>query len=178
MSNQYIIKQTKNWLENFIITFNICPFAHKAYKSKSIHYSIVKSNNLEECLATVLSECQRLDTEFDIETTLIIYPNHFSDFNDFNDFIYLSEQLLVEYDFEGIYQLAHFHPLYCFEGEHSSDPANYTNRSPYPMLHLISESNLERDLLSFSQPENIPTRNIKLLRKMGLTKIKTILKYI
>jgi hypothetical protein len=90
----------------------------------------------------------------------------------------MAESLLTEQGYEGTYQLASFHPDYCFDGENKLDPANYTNRSPYPMLHLIRESSLEKALKSFPHPELIPQRNIKLTRKMGINKIQAIFKKI
>jgi hypothetical protein len=176
MPTEIIIKQTEAWLTTFIIKYNICPFARREHERGSIYYSVVESTSTGQCLKTIFTECLRLDAEAEIETTLIIYPNNFKQFDDYLDFLAMAESLLIKQNYEGIYQLASFHPHYCFEGENPTDPANYTNRSPYPMLHLIRESNLERALLSFSNPEKIPATNIQLLREMGLKKIKAILK--
>ena len=175
MSTEQIIIQTKAWLTSFIIQYNICPFAKQEHNRESIYYSVIETNNTEYCLEAVITECLRLDVQTDIETTLIIYPNHFSQFEDYLDFLSLAESLLIAQNYEGIYQLASFHPQYCFEGENSMDPANYTNRSPYPMLHLIREASLERALKSFPHPELIPERNIKVTRELGLEKIQSIL---
>ena len=105
----------------------------------------------------------------------MIYDNAFISFDDYLDFLELAEALLLEQDYEGIYQLASFHPDYCFEGAKQDDPANYTNRSPYPMLHLLRESSIELALASYPHPENIPQKNIKSLRELGLTKIQSLL---
>lgn len=175
MTTDPIIKQTQAWLRSFIINYNICPFAKREDDRGSIHYCVIKSKNIEQCLEAVFSECQRLDNDEKIETTLLIFADHFSQFDDYLDFLALAESLLIEQQYEGIYQLASFHPFYCFEGEEVSDPANYTNRSPYPMLHLIRESSLERALQSYPNPELIPERNIKLTRELGSKKIQSIL---
>ena len=175
MSSERIKKQTEAWLTSFIIKYNICPFAKREHDRGSIYYSVVESNKIEQCLEAVFTECQRLDSQTEIETTLLIYPNNFAQFDDYLDFLSMAESLLFEQNYEGIYQLASFHPHYCFEGENSLDPANYTNRSPYPMLHLIREASLERAIRSHPNPELIPERNIKLTRGMGLEKIQAIL---
>ncbi len=177
MPTEQIISQTKTWLTSFIIKYNICPFAKQEYDRGSIHYAVINSNKTEHCLQAVISECLRLDAQADIETTLIIYPNHLSQFDDYLDFLSLAESLLIAQDYEGIYQLASFHPQYCFEGESPMDPANYTNRSPYPMLHLIREASLEHALKSFPHPESIPERNIKVTRELGIEQIQAILSH-
>lgn len=176
MTSEQIIKQTETWVTSFIIKYNICPFAKSEFERGSIHFSVVTSTSTEQCLEAIFTECHRLDTVAKIETTLIIFPENFCLFNDYLDFLAMAESLLIELNYEGIYQLASFHPDYCFEGENAQDPANYTNRSPYPMLHLIREASLERALKSFPHPEQIPKRNIKLTRIMGLETIQEILK--
>ena len=175
MDSENIIKQTKAWLTSFIINYNICPFAKREHDRASIHYSVVESNLLEQCLESVFKASQQLDSEPGIETTLLIFPNNFNHFNDYLDFLNLAESLLIDQQYEGIYQLASFHPDYCFDGERSNDPANYTNRSPYPMLHLIREASLERALATHPHPEKIPERNIMLTRQIGLDKLRVIL---
>lgn len=174
MGSEKIKHQVQTWLSSFIIKYNICPFAKKEYDKGSIYYTIIESKNTALCLEAVFLECQRLDSEKEIETTLVIYPAHFIQFDDYLDFLVMAETLLIEQGYEGVYQLASFHPDYCFEGEEHSDPANYTNRSPYPMLHLIRESSLENALKTFPHPELIPQRNIDFTRKMGLKKIQAI----
>ncbi|MCK4840532.1 MAG: DUF1415 domain-containing protein [Methylococcales bacterium] len=176
MTVEDIKQQTIAWLNSFIIKYNICPFAKFEHDKGSIYYSVIDSKHTEQCLEAVISECQRLDRQQEIATTLIIYPNNFIEFDDFLDFLAMAESLLIDQQYEGIYQLASFHPHYCFAGEDVMDPANYTNRSPYPMLHLIRESSLEQALKSYPHPENIPERNIQLMREMGLEKVKRILK--
>lgn len=174
MNSTAIKYQVETWLTAFIIKYNICPFAKKEYDKGSIYYAVIKSKNTALCLEAVFLECQRLDSQQEIETTLIIYPDHFIQFEDYLDFLSMAEALLFEQGYEGIYQLASFHPDYCFEGECQSDPANYTNRSPYPILHLIRESSLEKVLKTFPHPELIPQRNIALTRQMGIKKIQAI----
>ncbi len=174
MTTEQVIEQTKNWISSFIIKYNICPFAKNEFMHDRIRYSVIKSTNTEHCLQALYTECQYLDTETDIETTLIIFPDHFGQFDEYLDFLSIAETLLLEQNYEGVYQLASFHPDYCFDGENPLDPANYTNRSPYPMLHLLRETSIEAALKSYLKPESIPERNIKLTREMGLEKIQGI----
>jgi hypothetical protein len=175
MPTEIIIKQTEAWLTTFIIKYNICPFARREHERGSIYYSVVESTSTGQCLKTIFTECLRLDAEAEIETTLIIYPNNFKQFDDYLDFLAMAESLLIKQNYEGIYQLASFHPHYCFEGENPTDPANYTNRSPYPMLHLIREASLEQAIKSFPNPELIPERNIKLTRELGRKNLQSLL---
>jgi len=175
MPTNNIIKQTEAWLTSFIINYNICPFAKREHDRSSIRYAVFKQNQLEHCLESVIKECQTLDTDKNIETTLLIFPNTFKCFDNYLDFISLAESLLIDQHYEGIYQLASFHPDYCFDGETLNDPANFTNRSPYPMVHLIRERSLEHALKSYPHPEKIPERNICLTRQLGLEKLQAIL---
>ena len=175
MNSEKIRTQTKNWLKSFIIKYNICPFAGREDERNSIHYAVVESKHTDLCLEAVFTECQRLDQEPQIETTLIIFPFHLSQFDDYLEFLSMAESLLAKQHYQGVYQLASFHPMYCFEGELVTDPANYTNRSPYPMLHVIREKSLEHALQSYPNPELIPERNIKLTRDLGNEKIQAIL---
>jgi len=167
-------QQTEKWLKNFIIAYNICPFAAKVVENKSLYYALDSSKNKTDCLHHLIDECQRLDNAPEIETTLIIYLHHFILFDDFLDYLELANSLLAVQGYEGIYQLASFHPHYCFDGVPEADASNYTNRSPFPMLHLIREASIDKALHSFPNPESIPIRNIELTRSLGLSKLKNL----
>lgn len=178
MTNQHIISATKKWLTSFIIEYNICPFAHREQQRNSIRYRVASSGQLESTLETLIEECVYLDENTGTETTLFILPKGFSDYEDYLDMLAMAEQLLLLQGYEGVYQLASFHPDYRFEDNGSDteiDPANYTNRSPYPMLHIIREESLERALFHYPDPKNIPVRNIKLTRERGLKNLQQLL---
>jgi uncharacterized protein len=175
LSDQDTIAATKAWLENIIIAFSICPFAKREWDRDSIRYSIQHESQIENYLEQLIVECEHLDTDSTIATTLVIYPQAFAVFDDYLDYLDLAETLLIEQGYEGIYQLASFHPDYCFEGAEKDDAANYTNRSPYPMLHLLREASLEQAIASFPKPENIPQRNMALTRNLGLAKMRALL---
>ncbi len=170
-----IIKQTESWIRSFIIKYNICPFAQRVDANNSIHYAVIHSAELDQGLHAMVAECQLLDAQTEIETSFIIFPNSLGLFENYLDFLAMAESLLIELNYEGVYQIASFHPEYCFDGSQTTDPANYTNRSPYPMLHLIREASLELAIRTYPQPENIPQRNIELTREMGLKKVQAIL---
>ena len=166
---------TQAWLKSIIIEHNICPFAKRELERGSIYYSINHDTKIEQCLLHLMLECDRLDTDPGIETTLLIYPDTFTEFDDYLDFVEIAESLLTEQGYEGTYQLASFHPNYCFQGSDTNDAANYTNRSPYPMLHLLREISIEQAVASHPDPESIPQHNIELTRKLGLAKMQALL---
>jgi hypothetical protein len=173
--DEAITDATKAWLNNIIIGYSICPFAKRVQDNGGIRYSIQPDSAIEACLEQLIVECERLDSDETIETTLLIYARAFPRFDDYLDYLTLAEGLLAEQGYEGIYQLASFHPHYCFQGTGPSDAANYTNRSPYPILHLLREASLEQAIAAYPDPENIPQRNIELTRKLGLRKMQTLL---
>lgn len=171
-----IILETKNWVSDFVIAYNICPFAKREFVNDRIAYRVITEKTLEDQLYQLIEACVELDTHPDIETSLLIFTESFDDFDDYLDFLALSNNLLIKQGYEGIYQLASFHPHYCFDGADNQDASNYTNRSPYPMLHLIREKSLEKALERYPHPEMIPLDNIKKTRKMGVQKLKEIIK--
>ena len=168
MTSNPVVAATQNWLIQFIIAQNICPFARHVHENDAVRYQVVASLKSEDCLQALMEECRYLDNQPGCETTLLIMPETCADFDDFLDFLAIAEQLLHDQGYEGIYQLASFHPDYCFADAPADDPANYTNRSPWPMLHIIREASIEQALRSYENPEQIPERNIELTRKLGL----------
>lgn len=169
-----IIDQTKKWINNVVVGCNFCPFAANAIKQQTIHYQVETGTTLNVCLEAVLQELIRLDNETNIETTLIIFPNAFPQFDDYLDLVYLAEKLLKQKGYEGIYQLASFHPLYRFANSLGNDAANYTNRSVYPMLHLLREESIDKALENYKSPEKIPDRNINFAREKGEVYMKML----
>ena len=167
-TDEIIIEQTKTWINKVVIGCNFCPFAAKEVKRNSILYHVHRSDDPATLLKLLSEEFYRLDTTSEIETTLIILPGLFQDFYEYLDFVTLCENFLKEQKKEGIYQIASFHPDYMFEGSSNDDPANYTNRSIYPMLQILRESSITQALENFPAPENIPQRNIDFARQKGL----------
>lgn len=162
-----IIEQTKKWITHVVIGCNFCPFAAREVKQNRVHYQVESASELGECLESFLQECIRLDKEEAIETILLIFPNAFQSFDDYLGLVRHAEKLISKKGYEGIYQVASFHPLYRFAGSTDDDAANYTNRSIYPMLHLLREKSIEQALQRYPDPEQIPVRNIQFAHEKG-----------
>lgn len=172
INQQTIISETKQWLSDIVIGLDFCPFAKKVFDNEAIYYHVDDhSKDIEAALETLVLQCQWLDNNSDIETSLIIYPSNNSagldDFNRYLDFLDLANELIATEGYEGVYQLASFHPQYQFEDTMVNDAENFTNTSPYPMLHLIREQSLENAVAQYKQPENIPRKNIALAKQKG-----------
>lgn len=168
MNHSVIIQQTEKWIKSVVIDLNFCPFAAKAVLKKSIRYLVLNDVDIKKSLEILLSEFQFLDVHEEIETTFIIFETNFTDFKAYLQLVKKSEQMLAKEHYEGIYQVASFHPDYCFAGEDSNDAANYTNRSIYPMIHLLREDSITKALALYPNPESIPEHNIALARQNGL----------
>lgn len=174
LQKEKIIEQTTNWIKSVVIDCNFCPFAAKAVLQKSIRYRIEENANLEKALLSLQEELAFLEANKKYETGFIIFPYNFSKFEDYLDLVHLAEQVLDALDLTGIYQLASFHPEYIFDGSTEEDPANYTNRSIYPMLHVLREDSVENALRLFTHPELIPENNINFARKKGLAYMQAL----
>ena len=168
MQKETIIQHTINWVKSVVIGLNFCPFAAKTVIQNSIRYSVLQPKSLSETLDQLHQELELLDTDNSIETTLVIFPENYMDFQEYLSLVKKAEKLLTKLNYDGIYQIVSFHPDYCFAGSDNDDAANYTNRSPYPMLHLLREESLSKALATFKNPESIPERNVNLAREKGL----------
>lgn len=174
MTHEQVIERTKKWIIDVVIGCNFCPFAANVVKQRSIFYKVEESVDMDKCLDSFVLEMERLDKDTAIETTLVILPNGFQKFDDYLDLLSLAEKRLKKEGYEGVYQVASFHPLYLFTGSDENDPANYTNRSIYPMLHLLREESIDKALENFNSPESIPLRNINFAREKGLAYMKML----
>ena len=168
-NNATYIAQTRCWLENVVLKHNLCPFAHKPFSGGQIRYVVTDSARVEFLLEDLQQELAYLRSVpvAEVETTLLIHPGVLEDFYDYNDFFDLVEGLLVQEGYEGEFQVASFHPDYQFEGTRPEDAENYTNRSPYPMLHLIREDSLEQAVTHYPDVDAIPQRNIDTMNALG-----------
>ncbi|MFT7560295.1 MAG: hypothetical protein ACI93R_002213 [Flavobacteriales bacterium] len=167
--------ETLAWLEKLVIDLNLCPFAKRELLKNRVRFSLCTEEKQELLLGQLEEELDNLSEHPEIETTLLVHPNAFADFYDFNDFLGRADALLRIMDLEGVFQIASFHPQYQFSGTDVDDAENFTNRSPYPCLHLIREESLEHAVDSHPDPEGIPTRNIELMNSMGVEKIQALL---
>ena len=164
-----IIAQTRCWLERVVIAHNLCPFARRPFEADLVRYAISPACRKEELLAELRDELDRLhDTPAArLETTLLIHPGVLNDFLDFNDFLDIADALIEDLGYADLFQIASFHPDYRFAGTQPEGAENYTNRSPYPMLHLIRQASLNAALEHYPSPETIPQRNIEKLNELG-----------
>ncbi|MFM2485399.1 DUF1415 domain-containing protein [Celerinatantimonas yamalensis] len=174
-SDESIAEKTWHWVNALIVALNLCPFAKREIDLGRVRLMVWPHTQVADGLANLIRECQWLDEHAQIETSLLVLPKMLDDFGDYLDFVELAEQLLSEQGYEGVYQLATFHPDYCFAGCNVDDVTNYTNRSPYPMLHLLREASLEQAIEHYGDTNAIPERNVALLKEMGLTKLQALL---
>ena len=172
--DQIVVDSVISWFEDSVLGLNLCPFAAKPYRQGSIHFELSDASDDESCLIDLLLMLNKLVQQADIETLVLIIPQHFTSFTDYNDFLNLADELLEQQDWLGIFQIASFHPDYIFADSDINDQANWTNRSPYPLLHLIRESSIDKAIESHPAIDEIPERNINLLRSMNDKELKEI----
>lgn len=175
VSEQSVIESCQQWVSTVVVGLNFCPFAKSVIEARGLAYTVIDERDIARCLEIFRDELNDLAASEGIETKLLIYPQGFESFDDYLELAALAEALLIEEGYEGVFQLATFHPDYCFEGQKQDDPSNYTNRSPYPMLHLIREATIEAVLENVANPEKIPARNIRLARSKGRKEMEHLL---
>ena len=156
MTSQRIIDQTKKWIADVVIGCNLCPFAANVVRQQTVFYQVEMNSDINDCLDSFLCELERLDNDGSIETSFLIFANAFQKFEDYLHLVSLAEKLLKRKGYEGVYQVASFHPLYLFANSNEDDASNYTNRSIYPMLHVLREESIDKALEHYKDPESIP----------------------
>jgi uncharacterized protein len=171
---EQVIEHTKKWITDVVIGCNFCPFAAQVVKRKTVFYKVETETETVACLETFLQEVTRLEEDITIETSFLIFPNNFKTFDSYLDMVSVAEKLLKQKGYNGVYQLASFHPQYKFAGTPDNDAANYTNRSVYPMLHLLRESSIDKALVYYDDPESIPDKNIAFAREKGIVYMKML----
>jgi len=165
-----VIAETRTWLEQIVIGLNLCPFAKAVYVKNQVRFVLSDATTPEALVEELAEELVLLrDTPAEeIDTTLIVHPEVLTDFLDYNDFLDNADAAIEALDLQGILQVASFHPQYQFAGVAPDDVSNYTNRSPYPTLHLLREDSVERAVAAFPDPDVIVERNIETLDKLGV----------
>ena len=169
MNDEDVIAATREWLEKAVIGLNLCPFAKAVYVKNQVRFVVSSAPHLDGLLEDLDRELDFLAAAApeEIDTTLLIHPTLLPDFLDFNDFMQLAEAAVEEHELEGVIQIASFHPLFQFEGTEPDDMGNYTNRAPFPTLHLLREASIERAVAAFPEAETIYERNIDTLKALG-----------
>ncbi|HLO96892.1 MAG TPA: DUF1415 domain-containing protein [Burkholderiaceae bacterium] len=170
MDKDQVINETRHWVQKAVIGLNLCPFAKAVEVKKQLRYVVSEATTPEELLKELAHELlllRRTDPE-EIETTVLIHPLVLTDFLDFNDFQGAADALVEDLELDGLLQVASFHPDFQFEGTELDDITNFTNRSPYPTLHLLREESIERAVESMPDTDAIYEANIATLEKLGL----------
>ncbi len=169
-NHEHVLNATRQWLEKAVIGLNLCPFAKAVYVKNQVRFVVSEAKHLDGFLEDLDRELDLLAAAdpAEIDTTLLIHPSLLPDFLDFNDFTLIAEAAVEEHGLEGVLQVASFHPLFQFAETEPDDISNYTNRSPYPTLHLIREESLARAVEAFPDAEAIFGRNIETLQRLGI----------
>jgi hypothetical protein len=164
------ITATSRWIETVVIGLNLCPFAKRIFDANRIRYTVSEARETETLREDLTGELLTLigTPRTEVETAILIHPHVLTDFFDYNDFLAEADDLLDELDLTGVVQIASFHPQYRFAGTEADDVTNYTNRSPYPMLHLLREESVTEVAGNPEMLDDIPERNIATMRRLGL----------
>ena len=170
LSDQQVLDDTRRWIEKAVIGLNLCPFARAVYVKNQVRIVVSRARHLDAFLDELDRELDLLQSTpaEEIDTTLLVHPTLFPDFEVFNDFMNVVDDVVAEHELEGVIQVANFHPDFRFEGEPEGDMSHFTNRAPYPTLHLLREDSVERAVESAGgDAEAIVERNIATLRQLG-----------
>ena len=173
MDEWAVIDRTRRWISSMVIGLNLCPFARRVFDAGAIRLVVSSANDVSTLLAQLDHELTSLASTpiKTFETTLLIHPLVLGDFLDYNDFLGIADRRIAELGLEGVVQIASFHPAYQFAEAEADAVENYTNRSPYPMLHLLREESITAVSGDPDELLEIPRRNIATLRKLGREKI-------
>jgi uncharacterized protein len=163
------ISETRHWIDSIVIGLNLCPFASSVFQEGTVQIVECDKKKVNELMQVVLQQFDMLHhvNEKKVSTSLLVFSQALSDFDQYLSFVDAANDLLVEAGLDGDVQIASFHPLYCFDGVDADDVSNYSNRSPYPMLHFLRESHVAKALENYPNSEQIPDNNIKRLRRLG-----------
>ena len=164
-----VIAATRHWLERAVIGLNLCPFANAVHAGGRIHWVVSAARDEQTLRGDLVTELQTLVAadETQLETSLLIHPQVLRDFGDYNDFLDLADAAVAELALTDVIQLASFHPDYQFAGTDPTDIENCTNRSPYPMLHLLRQSSVSRAVAAVPDTDRIFERNIETMPCLG-----------
>lgn len=175
LEDDNIAGSVQQWVESFVVDMNLCPFAKRELVKNRVRFAVTEALDEEQLLTSLQAELELLDRDSSVETTLLIHSKVLQDFYEYNQFLDSADRLLVQMKLAGVYQIASFHPNYQFGGTEADDVENYTNRSPYPILHLIREESLARAIAGYPDVDRIPARNIELMNSMGQGKLDKLM---
>ena len=176
IENRNIISRAHHWVEKAVIGLDLCPFARSVYAQNKLRCVVSESEQVDELMLDLYQQCQYLIETPEIETTLLIIPHQLQDFADFNQMLDQADALITTYEWTGVFQIASFHPGYQFNNTSIDDRENWSNRSPFPILHILRESSVDRALSGYSNPERIAEANIRTLTAIEATEFDLIFK--
>ncbi|MFN7694433.1 MAG: DUF1415 domain-containing protein [Burkholderiales bacterium] len=165
-----VLADTRHWVDAAVIGLNLCPFAKAVQVQGRVRYVVSQAETPEDLLYELAAELNHLhDTPPETtDTTLLVHPKVLTDFLDYNDFLEAADALVEDIGLDGVLQVASFHPQYQFDGTEADDISNYTNRAPYPTLHLLREDSIDRAVQAFPEAESIYEANMATLQKLGI----------
>ena len=176
-SRAEVERKTLGWVKDFVIGLNLCPFARPLVASDALRVTVCEATDDESVAVTLLDEIERIQkaSEAEIATTLVVLTNALQRFDDYLAFLDGAQRLIEEMDLLGVLQLASFHPDYQFAGEPIEAASHFTNRAPFPMIHVLREDMVTRALETYPNPEQIPERNIQKLEDLGRERLQQML---
>jgi uncharacterized protein len=172
MDDHAVVERTRRWIASVVIGLNLCPFARRVFDAGLIRYAVTDARDATALLGALAGELTALASSPDFETTLLIHPRVLGAFPDYNDFLGDAEGLVGDLGLRGTVQVASFHPGYRFAGAAPDAVENYTNRSPYPMLHLLREASVTEVAGDPAALAAIPRRNVETLRGLGMERVR------
>lgn len=175
LDNEKIERSVRRWVESFVVGFNLCPFAGREISNNRVRFVVTSASSREQLVLALQDELELLTEDAKVETTLLIHPQVLQDFSEYNEFLGIANALLIELELEGVFQIASFHPRYQFEGTDEADAENFSNRAPYPVLHLIREASVERAVAEYPDIDLVPARNIERMNSLGREKLHALL---
>ncbi|MCH9693571.1 MAG: DUF1415 domain-containing protein [Gammaproteobacteria bacterium] len=175
MQDNDLILAVQRWVGSVVVEHDLCPFARREIDANRVRFVVTRAATEIELLNALSAELEHLTCTPSIETTLIIHPHVLSNFLHYNQFLDSADRLLSQSGLEGTYQIASFHPDYQFAGTAPDDAENFTNRSPYPVLHLLREESLEKAIAHADDIEQIPVRNIETMNRLGTVTLRATL---
>tara|TARA_R110001606_G_scaffold11354_3_gene49175 strand:- start:55388 stop:55933 length:546 start_codon:yes stop_codon:yes gene_type:complete len=175
-----IISDVETWLDDVVIGLNLCPFAAIPRKNNQVRFVVSQALTEEVLLADLHAELTFMSKTpaLEVETSLLIVPDLLAKFDYYNQFLDLVDNLLEAFEWEGIFQIASFHPDYCFAETDPDSVENLTNRAPYPILHIIREESLEKALEKMTSPDEIYKRNIQTMNELSAEQTKALFPYL
>jgi uncharacterized protein len=169
-SDAQVIEDTRRWVQRAVIGLNLCPFAKAVEVKQQVRYVVSPASGAKALLADLKRELQALATADPLllDTTLLMAPKGFAEFLEFNELLERADKLLLALDLDGVLQIASLHPHYQFADTEADDITNFTNRAPYPTLHLLREDSVDRAVAAFPNPEAIFETNMQTMQRLGL----------